>query len=158
MLKDSHRKLRFFREVQFQFNIYDLLSYVLLQEVSSVALNNKQLKAIELLVYQPYMTLNMTAQECGVSRDTLHRWRNETPEFMEALDKAIKERWRNAEAMAVNGMINLASEGNFQALKYMLDNAGYKPAEKIEAKVDAKAQVVFVDDLEDDVNGTDSSQ
>ena len=127
-------------------------------EVSSVALNNKQLKAIELLVYQPYMTLNMTAKEVGVSRDTLHRWRNETPEFMEALDKAIKERWRNAEAMAVNGMISLASEGNFQAIKYMLDNAGYKPVDKIEAKVDARAQVLFVDDLEDEVDGTDSSQ
>ena len=127
-------------------------------EVSSVALNNKQIKAIELLVYQPYMTLNMTAKEVGVSRDTLHRWRNETPEFMEALDKAIKERWRNAEAMAVNGMISLASEGNFQAIKYMLDNAGYKPVDKIEAKVDARAQVLFVDDLEDEVDGTDSSQ
>jgi transposase-like protein len=122
-----------------------------------VALNNKQLKAIELLVYQPYMTLNMVCQEVGVSRDTLHRWRNKTPEFMEALDEAIKERWRNAEAMAVNGMIALASEGNFQAIKYMLDNRGYKAPDKIEAQVDARAQVVFVDDLEDDVNGTDSS-
>jgi hypothetical protein len=122
-----------------------------------MALNNKQLKAIELLVYSPYMTLNMTAQEVGVSRDTLHRWRNETPEFMEALDKAIKERWRNAEALAVNGMIALASEGNFQAIKYMLDNQGYKPVDKVEAKVDATAQVMFVDDLKEDSDGTDTS-
>ena len=122
-----------------------------------MALNHKQLKAIELLVYSPYMTLNMTAQEVGVSRDTLHRWRNETPEFMEALDKAIKERWRNAEALAVNGMIALASEGNFQALKYMLDNQGYKPVDKVEAKVDATAQVLFVDDLKEDSDGTDTS-
>jgi hypothetical protein len=55
---------------------------------------------------------------------------------MTALDKAIKERWRNAEALAVNGMINLASEGNFQALKYMLDNQGYKPVDEIKATVD----------------------
>jgi hypothetical protein len=122
-----------------------------------MALNNKQQKAIELLVYSPYMTLNMVAQEVGVHRDTLHRWRNETPEFMEALDKAIKERWRNAEALAVNGMIALASEGNFQAIKYMLDNQGYKPVDKVEAKVDATAQVMFVDDLKDDNNGTDTS-
>jgi hypothetical protein len=117
-----------------------------------MALHYKQLKAIELLVYSPHMTLNMIASECGVSRDTLHRWRNETPEFQEALDKAIKERWKSAEAMAVNGMINLASEGNFQAIRYMLDNLGYKPVEKMEAKVDATAQVVFVDDLESDSN------
>ena len=123
-----------------------------------VALNNKQLKAIELLVYQPYMTLNMVCKEVDVSRDTLHRWRNDNEEFKSALDKAIKERWKAAEAMAVNGMINLASEGNYNAIKYLLDNLGYKPVEKMEAKVDAKAQVVFVDDLKDDLNGSDTSQ
>lgn len=121
-----------------------------------MALNNKQMKAIELLVYQPYMTLNMVAKEVDVSRDTLHRWRTKTPEFQEALDKAIKDRWKAAEAMAVNGMIALASEGNIQAIKYMLDNLGYKPADKIEAKVDARAQVVFVDDLEDEDNADTS--
>lgn len=108
-----------------------------------MALNAKQLKAIELLVYSPYKTLNMIAQESGVSRDTLHRWRNDTPEFMEALDKAIKERWRNAEALAVNGMIDLAKEGNFQALKYMLDNMNYKPVEKIEANVSTDINIVI---------------
>lgn len=121
-----------------------------------MALNNKQIKAIELLVYSPYMTLNMVAKEVGVSRDTLHRWRNDTPEFQEALDKAIKDRWKAAEAMAVNGMIALASEGNIQAIKYMLDNLGYKPADKIEAKVDARAQVMFVDDLKDDEDADSS--
>lgn len=117
-----------------------------------MALNNKQIKAIELLTYSPYMTLNMVCKEVGVSRDTLHRWRNDNEEFKAALDKSIKDRWKAAESMAVNGMINLAQEGNFQAIKYMLDNLGYKPVEKMEAKVDAKAQVVFVDDLEDDVS------
>lgn len=117
-----------------------------------MALNNKQIKAIELLVYSPHMTLNMIAKEVDVSRDTLHRWRNDNGEFQQALDKATKDRWKAAEQMAVNGMINLASEGNIQAIKYLLDNLGYKPADKIEAKVDARAQVVFVDDLEDDMN------
>lgn len=108
-----------------------------------MALNNKQMKAIELLVYSPHMSLNMIASECGVHRDTLHRWRNETPEFQEELDKAIKNRWKAAESLAVNGMINLASEGNYNAIKYLLDNLGYKPAEKVEAKVDATANIVI---------------
>lgn len=115
-----------------------------------MALNNKQIKAIELLVYQPYMTQNMIAQEVGVHRDTIRRWREETPEFREALDKATKERWKAAEQMAINTMINLASEGNIQAAKYICDSLGYKPVDKVEAKVDAKAQVMFVDDLKDD--------
>ena len=122
-----------------------------------MALNNKQIKAIELMVYSPYMSQNMMAKECGVHRDTIRRWREDTPEFKEALEKATKERWKAAEQLAVNGMISLASEGNYNAIKYMLDNLGYKPVEKVEAKVDAKAQVLFVDDLKDDVDGTDSS-
>ena len=122
-----------------------------------MALNSKQFKAIELLVYSPYMTQTMVAKEVGTTRETLYRWRTENVEFQLALDKAIKERWKAAESMAVNGMINLASEGNYNAIKYMLDNLGYKPVEKMEAKVEAKAQVLFVDDLKDDLNGTDTS-
>ena len=122
-----------------------------------MALNNKQLKAIELLTYQPYMTQNMIAQEVGVHRDTIRRWREETPEFKEALKTAIRNRWEAAESLAVNTMINLAAEGNIQAAKYICDSLGYKPAEKIEAKVDARAQVVFMDDLEDD-GDADTSQ
>ena len=108
-----------------------------------MALNNKQLKAIELLVYSPHMTLNMVCKEVDVSRDTLHRWRNDNEEFKTALDKATKDRWKAAEQMAVNTMINLCSEGNFQAVKYMLDNLGYKPVEKMEAKVDATTNIVI---------------
>ena len=113
-----------------------------------MALNNKQLKAIELLVYQPYMTQNMIAQEVGVHRDTIRRWREETPEFKAELKKAIQNRWEAAESLAVNGMINLASEGNFQAMKYMLDNLGYKPVDKVEANV--KNDVVIRIGYDDD--------
>lgn len=102
-----------------------------------MALNNKQIKAIELLVYSPHMKLNMIASEVGVSRETLHRWRNDTPEFQKALDEAIKKRWKAAEALAVNGMIDLASEGNYNAIKYLLDNLGYKPVDKIQAEVNS---------------------
>lgn len=121
-----------------------------------MALNNKQIKAIELLVYSPYMTQNMIAQEVGVHRDTIRRWREDTPEFKEALQKATRARWESAEQLAINTMINLAGEGNIQAAKYICDSLGYKPTEKIEAKVDAKAQVLFVDDLEDDEDADSS--
>lgn len=118
-----------------------------------MALNSKQLKAIELLVYSPQRTLNSIAEEVDVSRDTLHRWRNDTPEFKEALEKAIKERWKAAETIAVNTMINLCNDGNIQAAKYMLDSLGYKPTEKIEADVNANANIVInIGDDETQVN------
>lgn len=108
-----------------------------------MALNNKQLKAIELMVYSPYMTQNMMAQELGVHRETIRRWREENDEFKAELNKAIKERWKAAEAMAVNGMIALAQEGNYSAIKYMLDNLGYKPVEKIEADINSEINIVI---------------
>lgn len=108
-----------------------------------MALNAKQQKALELLVYSPHMTQNMIAQEVGVHRDTIRVWRENNQEFKEALDKAIKERWKAAEAMAVNGMINLASEGNYNAIKYMLDNLGYKPEEKSKLTVDGSMDIVI---------------
>lgn len=108
-----------------------------------MALNNKQRKALELLVYSPYMTQSMIAKEVGVHRDTIRVWREENMEFKAELEKAIKDRWKAAEAMAVNGMIDLASEGNFQALRYMLDNLGYKPVEKIEADINSEINIVI---------------
>jgi hypothetical protein len=100
-----------------------------------VALNNKQLKAIELLVFSPHMTLNVICKEVDVSRDTLHRWRNDNEEFKAALAKATKDRWKAAEQMAVDTMISLMSEGNYQAAKYVLDSMDYGAAQKIEANV-----------------------
>lgn len=106
-----------------------------------MALNAKQHKALELLVYSPHMTQNMIAQEVGVHRDTIRVWREENEEFKAALDKATKDRWKAAEQMAVNGMINLASEGNYQAIKYMLDNLGYKPEDKTKLTMEGSLDI-----------------
>lgn len=112
-----------------------------------MALSHKQLKAIELLVYSPHMTQNMIASEVGVHRDTIRRWREDTPEFKEALDIATKNRWKSAEQLAINTMINLASEGNYSATKYILDSLDYAPKQKIEA--DVKATTISVSIEED---------
>ena len=109
-----------------------------------MALNNKQLKAIELLVYSPYKTLKMIAQEVGISDMTLYRWREENEEFKATLEDAIKKRWKAAEAMAVNTMINLSSEGNYAATKYLLDNLGYAATQKIDANVSGDIDINIV--------------
>lgn len=93
------------------------------------------------MVYQPYMTQEMMAKECGVARETLCRWRSGNDEFKEALDKATKERWKAAEQMAVTAMINLASEGNIQAVKYMLDNLGYKAEDKTKLTMEGSLDI-----------------
>jgi uncharacterized protein YjcR len=99
-----------------------------------MALSSKQLRAIELMVYSPHMKQIEIAEELGVHRDTIRRWQNDE-EFKEAFSQACKQRFKEAENIAVNAMIKLAYEGNATAAKYMLDSLGYKPTEKIEANI-----------------------
>ena len=121
-----------------------------------MALKNKQLKAIELLVYSPYMTYQMIADEVGVHRDTFRRWR-EDPEFQMELNKAIKNRWKAAESLAVNTMINLVSEGNYQATKYVLDSLNYAPAQKIDANVNSEQTInIIIEDEDEEAGDSDA--
>lgn len=101
----------------------------------------RQQRAIELLVYSPYKTLQSIADECEVSRDTLHRWRTEDEEFKAALDKALKERWKAAESVAMNTMISLCESGDFKASKYVLDSLGYEGTKKVDANVSADVSI-----------------
>ena len=112
---------------------------------AEMALKKKQLEAIELLVTSPYKTYNMISEELGINRETLRRWRN-TEEFQIALQARLQETWKAAEALAVNTMINLCSEGDFKASKYILDSLGYAPAQKIEADVSTNINIVIEED------------
>lgn len=106
-----------------------------------MALKDKQMKAIEQLVYSPYKTLQMVADEVGVHRDTLYRWRSDNPEFQAAMDKALKERWKAAESIAMNTMISLCESGDFKASKYVLDSLGYEGTKKVDANVSADVSI-----------------
>lgn len=96
-----------------------------------MALSNKQKNLIEFMVAHPKMPETVCAKECGVPNSTYFSWKQKE-EFMKALDKAIKERWKDAQRMAVASMIAQAESGSFNATKYILDNLGYLPNTKIE--------------------------
>lgn len=106
-----------------------------------MALKDKQIRAIEQLVYSPYKSLQMVADEIGVHRDTLYRWRSDNEEFKAAMEKALKERWKAAESIAMNTMINLCQEGDFKASKYVLDSLGYEGTKKVDANVSADVSI-----------------
>lgn len=106
-----------------------------------MALKDKQIKAIEELVYSPYKSLQMIADEIGVHRDTLYRWRYDNEEFKAALDKALKNRWKAAESVAMNTMISLCQEGDFKASKYVLDSLGYEGTKKVDANVSGDVSI-----------------
>ena len=99
-----------------------------------MALKNRQLEFIELLLANPLMTNVEAGKQMGVSRNTIMKWK-EIPEFQEEYKRRLREKWEDAELMAMEMMQNLARKGDFKANKYILDSLGYAPAQKIEPDV-----------------------
>lgn len=99
-----------------------------------MALKPKQHALIEAIITYPSANYNELAEIVGISKNTITAWKR-LPQFQEALDKKIKELWKSSETLAVQNMRKLASEGHFQANKYILDSLGYAPAQKIEADI-----------------------
>lgn len=99
-----------------------------------MTLKPKQLALIEAMLAHPMMSDVKLAEEMGINRNTIRIWKKQ-PEFKEELDKRLKEKWKDSERMAMESMQKLASEGHFNASKYILDSLGYAPTQKIEADV-----------------------
>lgn len=120
-----------------------------------MALKARQLQLVDAMIANPMMSDVKLAEQLGINNKTVGVWRK-LPEFQEELKKRLAEKWKSAERLAVGQMLHLAEEGDFRANKYILDSLGYAPAQKVEAKVDATAQVVIVDDLGDESHDRDS--
>ena len=86
------------------------------------------------MLANPMLPETVCAKECGVPNSTYFDWKKKG-EFTAELDKRIKEQWKDSERMAVETMMKLCREGKYEASKYILDNLGYKPVDKIQADV-----------------------
>lgn len=99
-----------------------------------MALKPKQKALIEAIIANPSAPHTQLAEMVGINRNTITVWKANA-EFQAALDKRIKEIWKDSEAIAVGTMRKLATEGDFKASKYILDSLGYAPVQKIEADI-----------------------
>ena len=107
-----------------------------------MALSNRQKELIEYMLANPNKPETRCANECGVPNSTYFNWKQKA-EFTEELDRRIKEKWKDAERLATETMINLCVKGEYAAAKYILDNLGYKPTDRIEADVKAQTEIVI---------------
>lgn len=110
-----------------------------------MALKPKQLKLIEAIIAYPSAPHTELAEIVGINRNTITQWKR-NPEFQEALDKRIKEIWKDSEIIAVDTMRKLAIEKDFRAAKYILDSLNYAPATKIEADVKTTEYVIDIEE------------
>lgn len=100
-----------------------------------MALKQRHYACIELMLANPNWSICKLAEELGVNRNTVADWKKNNKEFREEYQRRLREMWEDCEGIAVNTMKNLATEGSFQASKYILDSLGYAPTQRIEADI-----------------------
>lgn len=99
-----------------------------------MALTAKRIELLEAMLANPQMSDVKLGELLNLNNKTVGKWRKE-PEFQEEMKKRLAQQWKDAESLAQKKMIELASEGNFNANKYILDSLGYAPTTKVEAAV-----------------------
>lgn len=104
-------------------------------EVSRVSLNKKQKLALELLTNGEGLSYKEIAEKVNVSPKTLWNWRcgNDFTEFQDELKRINDERWLATIDVAREAAVRLCKEGKTEMVKFVLQNAGYNPTQKVEA-------------------------
>lgn len=99
-----------------------------------MALTQRQQNLLEYMIANPTKAETACARECGIANSTYFDWKKKG-EFTAELNRRIKEKWADAERLATEQMIRLCEKGDYSATKYILDNLGYKPVDRIQAEV-----------------------
>ena len=107
-----------------------------------MALNKRQKALIEYMLANPQLPETVCARECGVPNSTYFDWKKKG-EFTAELDRQLKELWKDSERTAVDTMLSLCKKGEYNAAKYILDNLGYKPVDKIQAEVNSDISITI---------------
>lgn len=120
-------------------------------------LTEKQRMAIELMTSGLGMRYKDIAAAVGVSERQLCRWRTDSDfvAFQDELQRVNDERWACLADAARASAMRLLLADNQKMTEFVLKNEGYNPTQKVDAEVDVRAQVVFVDDLDEDDSKTE---
>lgn len=112
-----------------------------------MALNKKQRLALELLTSGEGMSYKEIAEQVGVSPKTLWNWRNgnDFTEFQEELNKINDARWQATVDAAREAALRLCKEGKAEFVKFVLQNCGYNPTQKVEADLHTDIEINIED-------------
>lgn len=110
-------------------------------------LNEKQQKCIILMITSS-KTQKQIAKEIQISENTISEWKKDK-EFKEEVQRQMKENFGSLAIEAQQELKKLLKSKNenvkMQAIKDVLDRAGYKPTEKSE--ITGNIPVVIQDDI-----------
>lgn len=99
-------------------------------------------KALEWFREDPSLSFKQVDAALGYHTHACSKWyAANTCGFRDKYDELLKTSFAALEGPAIKCMADLIEGRSFQAAKYVLDNRGYKAADKIEANVDTTITV-----------------
>ncbi|MBR4407263.1 MAG: helix-turn-helix domain-containing protein [Clostridia bacterium] len=115
-----------------------------------MALNKKQKLALELLTNGEGLSYKDICEAVNVNPKTLYNWRHcpEYAEFQDELKRINDERWLATIDVAREAAVRLCKEGKAEIVKFVLQNAGYNPTQKVEADLHTDIVIEIGDDEE----------
>lgn len=108
-------------------------------------LTTKMKLCAEILVNDPERKIGDIAQELGVDRKTLWKWR-QRDDYKAYEHELCHARFMDLEKLAIQKLKENATKGNQRAIEYLLDYAGYKPKDQQEIQMDAKIEIDYGED------------
>ena len=102
-------------------------------------------KALEWFRNDPSLTFAAVDEALGYHTSAVSKWYHaNTCNFRDKYDALLREEFAALEGPAIKCMSDLIKEDrSFQAAKYVLDNRGYKAAEKIEADINTDINIII---------------
>ena len=104
-------------------------------------------KTLRIWMENPSFNLNQIAEEAHISRQTFLDYRK-NQKFMDEYHRLCKEKFQAIEAEAVEQLKLLVRGGDFKAVKYALDGAGYAAEQKVSLKSDTVISIIVKDEQE----------
>lgn len=90
-------------------------------------------KALEMFRENPSLGMQEVSLSLGLNKGVVWDWQKANREgFGDRYRQTLREAFESLEAPAIGALKDLVEDRNFQAVKYVLDNRGYKAADKVE--------------------------
>lgn len=64
--------------------------------------------------------VRVACKNCDISHNSIYRWRNEDPEFMEAMDKALSDGEDMINDLAESKLLALINDSHFSSIRFWL--------------------------------------
>ena len=110
----------------------------------NVPLSNKARVLCEYKVLHPLKSQKELAADLGFDPKTVAKWCQDE-HFLEYEHELCMVKFKSAQGIALETMINAAKKGNTKAAQYLLDNTGFKLPDEQNVNLDAEISIDYGD-------------